>query len=156
MSKLIAVVFPIAISLFAIVCLSCDDYNIVEPRFYDTDEIIEIPDCYRSVDTTGGGDTTAVDTVPHLLPATYWVEACWIQRDAGDLYVGWSIPRSSHVKAYIIRNNGEVEVVLENGFSWPGYHGRLWSAEENGVYGISLQAGKHRETIWFEVEMTIE
>ncbi|MCK4461146.1 MAG: hypothetical protein KAW46_05045 [candidate division Zixibacteria bacterium] len=153
MSKLITQVSPIAVTLLAIACLSCDDYNIVEPRFYSEDEIVEFADCARDpfVEPTGAAFDSITIVLPKLIPALYAVDGCWYNRAEGVLAVFVALPEAGPTKVSILNSGGGVEAVLFDGSEQAGYLVFPWVAKKDGVYAISLQA-RFSVVLWFEVD----
>lgn len=157
MSKLIACVLPFAISLLAIVFVGCDDYNIVEPRFYMEDDLVEIRDCGGDpfVEPEEGidDDGNRIFVVqPKLIPTMFSVDACWHKRDEGIMAVFFALPIASSVTMSILNSGGGVEEVLFDGSEQAGYYVVPWVVEKDGVYALSLQTERWIMAVWFEVK----
>ena len=155
MSKLTGVIFLVVASLFVIACMSCDDYNIVEPRFYDEDDLVEFADCGRDPFVVepidGAGDTIGI-VQPKLIPANYDLGACWYTRAEGRLAVAFALPQMSSLKLSVLNSGSGIEAVLFEGVETAGYYVVPWVVEEDGVYAISAQTEGWTEVIWFEVK----
>ena len=155
MAKLIAQIFPITVALLAVACLSCDDYNIVEPRFYSEDDVVEFGECewhtsvVRSQEVTGGA---LVDSGwPVIPPAVFGASACWDSRDEQTLMVYVTMPMMGSLKVSILNSGGGLESVPFNDVVTAGLHRCSWVAGDKGVYAISVQTSYAGDVVWFEV-----
>ena len=118
----------------------CDDYNIVEPRFYSGDDVVELGDC--------GADLTDF--------SVFSVNACWLTgRPERSLAFAWRTMDSGPLKVTILNSAGVVETVVADGQSIPSaivLSGDIpWGDREDGVYGISMQSKHRTVVVWFEV-----
>ncbi|MDH3890460.1 MAG: hypothetical protein OEV49_05200 [candidate division Zixibacteria bacterium] len=143
-----------AILLFAITCLSCDDYNIVEPRFYDKDDIVEFANCDKDplADPVDGTEDAIGVLYKNGVPAGFAVGGCWIDRAEGVLAVFAGLPLAGSYKVSILNSGGELETILFDGAAEAGAISAQWLAKEAGVYGISLETDRWGGVLWFEVD----
>lgn len=131
----------------------CDDYNIVEPRFYSEDEVVEFGDCARDpfVEPAGAAFDSITIVLPKLIPDRYAVDGCWYNRAEGMLAVFVALPVAGSFKVSILNSGGGVEAVLFDGLDQAGVYVFPWVAKEDGIYAISTQAEHTTVVAWFEV-----
>ncbi len=126
----------------AIFCFAgCDSYNIVEPRFYSQKDIIDVPAC----DEYEGS----------------WREGiCWKDKSQEQLGILFSFKEEpTHVRLSILGSAGNVARTLVDELCSAGNHMVNWDGKDDegkkiddGVYGVSLQAGNTKWVIWFKVD----
>ncbi|MDH3890459.1 MAG: hypothetical protein OEV49_05195 [candidate division Zixibacteria bacterium] len=137
---------------------SCDEYNIVEPRFYSEDDIVEFGICERRIDTLSSPTqyvTThaSVDSGgPPDLPVGFGASLCWDSRDEQLLLIYVFMPAMGALEVSILNSGGGVESVQWAGPRSAGIHLITWLAEEDGVYAISAHSRHATEVVWFEVK----
>lgn len=152
MSKLITQVSPIAVTLLAIACLSCDDYNIVEPRFYSEDEIVEFGVCeWVTIAERSDSMASTALGVSGGEPAVFAAGACWESSAERLLLVHVSMPMMGSLKVSILNSGGGLESVPFNDVVTAGLHRCSWVAGDKGVYAISVQTSYAGDVVWFEV-----
>jgi len=155
MAKLIAQIFPITVALLAVACLSCDDYNIVEPRFYDEDDLTEFGDCEGDpfVEPEGGANNSGGVVQPKtIIPTMFAVDACWHDRANGVLAVGFAMPVAGQYKLLLLNSGGGVEKVVAVGTEQAGHVVVPCVIENDGVHALSLQVEHVSVVVWFEVD----
>lgn len=115
----------IAVAMAIFCFASCDSYNIVEPRFYSEDDIVDVQ--------WGDASHTWLD-ISFTLP---WVSPykIYILGSAGN----------------IVRSYGGMGDVGVNVVTWDrkDNHGRR---VDKGVYAISLKAGIFKALTWFKID----
>jgi hypothetical protein len=131
----------IGIAVASFCLLSCDSYKIVESRFYSEKDITDVPTC----DEYEGG----------------WHDRiCWGDKSQKQLSILFSFEEDpSHVRLYILGSAGNVVKILVDELCGAGSHMVNWDGRdkegrkiEDGVYGVSLQAGSTKWVIWFEID----
>lgn len=154
MSKLTTHVLPIVILIFAIACLSCDDYNIVEPRFYDEDSLVVFAEC--GYDPFGEPEEVANSlssmNTKWVVPSGFAISGCWIDRAEGVLAVFISLPIASSFTVSLLNSGGGLETVVYGGSAQAGLVGFPCSVDDDGVYALSLQTKHATVVVWFEVK----
>jgi hypothetical protein len=160
MPRRLFVTFMISISLF--VLWSCDDTNLVEPQFGSDDDVVDIPNCnfeYGAppvlIEENGNeyiyaaiADSVHADSV---LPGQYSFDVCWHDLNPRHLVILFQNAHSDEVYLAVINKKGEVEFSSE-GYRSAGDYIFGWTAEEAGVYAVSIRAGEFSDIIWFEVK----
>ena len=142
---------------FLIVCIfaclwqtSCDDYNIVEPRFYEGDDVASLPNC----------EVTEIDESPLLLgivPHTFAAGACWVETpEIGKvIIVRFDLPIQAEVNIGLFNSAGILVTAIAKGTYEGGTHyDYIENADtlERGVYAISFSANDFKDAIWFEID----
>ncbi len=145
-----------ALITFALVVawLGCDEYNIVEPRFYTEDDVVTFAACEHDPFAEPAGAIVEPTTIVQAktIPAIFAVGGCWFDRSAGVLAVAIALPVAGQAKVSILNSAGGVEAVLFEGPHEAGFDAYPWVASEDGVYAISLQVDKGTAVLWFEVD----
>lgn len=154
MSKLFAMTLAVVVLSISIASISCDDYNIVEPRFYSEKDVVELGDCSWGTYSNSVGATDKMSIVSTPLDASfdYSVHGCWHN---GQLYVRFVTPESGRIKVTIQNSAGGVVLVVHEGHVGAAVHqmvwGIPWEDKDAGVYGLSLQTWDETVVVWFEV-----
>lgn len=120
---------------------ACDDYNIVEPRFYSEDDVVEFGECGVDLYELTG----------------FSVDACWWSEGSDRmLFIAIAVVDSGPAKLTILNSAGAVDTVLYERPTLPGVMflsgGIPWGDREDGVYGLSLQTERNTVVHWFEVK----
>jgi len=140
--------FLIFVTLASLVIITaCDDHNVVEPRFYDEDDILEFDDCPE-----------APPKATAEIPDAYALGVCWVSRGEGILGIYLALPVAGDYSISIVSGSGELlDSITE--FAEAGYKTILWMGTDkdgdkvdDGVYSLVVIAGSLKETIWFEIE----
>ena len=154
MSRQITFIFPLVIAIFAIACLSCDDYNIVEPRFFDEDSLVVFGDCETDpyVDPDSVAINLTVVVAKQEVPDRYGVDACWFDRAEGVLAVFIAMPTSGSYTISLLNSGGGVETVIHEGDAEAGYLVFPCTVDEDGVYALMLKTEPITVVVWFEVK----
>lgn len=132
---------------------ACDDYNIVEPRFYDDGDIFEFGICERDFDTTSVRSQAVTTTalVDSGGPIGFGTEVCWDRNTEKLLRIFVVMPMSGALTVSILNSGGGVESVVWDGRTYAGVYLYSWVADSDGVYAISLQTFRATIVVWFEV-----
>lgn len=154
MPKLITCVLPFAISLFAITFLSCDDYNIVEPRFFDEDSLVVFAVCdgdpYAEPEEVANRLSNMSTKL--VVPDRYEVDACWFNPTEGILAVIIGMPVAGSYTVSLLNSGGGVEKVIHEGEDEAGYMVFPCTVDEDGVHALSLRTKHGSVVVWFEVK----
>lgn len=143
------------LSLLSVTMLifACDDYNIVEPRFYDEDDLVEFAECEGDPFAEPIANTGSIGVVQkNVVPAGYTVDACWFNRADGILAVFIALPAAGSFTVSLLNSGGGVEAVIYEGVIEAGSLVVPWVVEEDGVYALSLQVDQWSVVVWFEVK----
>lgn len=154
MSRLFAMTLAIAVLSISIASMSCDDYNIVEPRFYSEDDLVELVECDWDphTESIGAVDDLSIVVTPKEVSTTATVDGCWYNRYGHRLVVTFQVPVSSQVKISILNSSGGVKWILFDRKTLGGWVSVPWVDEDDGVYAISMQTERETEVVWFEVK----
>lgn len=152
MSRLFTLAIAAVVLSISIASMSCDDYNIVEPRFYDEDDVRAIPDEHGP----GGWcplfpDTTGIQP-KNLIPNLYYHRVAWHDRAARTLLVEYGVPKSGNVELTLINSGGGLIARLASGQHDVGNYVLGYVIDEAGIYGVSMEAGFYARTNWYRVE----
>lgn len=143
------------------VFISCDTQSIVEPRFFEDSEIMDVVAC------EGGPvecDTSVIRATGGALPGAFWTGVCRSANDARKLFFQLDMPASAKGKWLLIGAGGNTVLVLidqdqvQAGHWHFGWCGRDSDGKEvgAGVYGVTFRmvTGGHvyTQTRWFELE----
>ena len=130
------------VALVACGVISCDKYNIVEPRFYSEGDIVDIPIC-------GDGPEPGFE-----LPTCFSLNLCWLDKAGKVLFVYYDLPVASHVQLYLLGSGGYVvQTLVDSTLAAGSYQETLvFEDDEDGVYALRMNAGDFEATIWFEIE----
>ena len=143
------------IALVACGVLSCDNYNIVEPRFYSEGDIVDIPICEgvdgetSSLRPGGDGPEPGFE-----VPASFSLDLCWLDKAGKVLFLCYDLPVASRVRLYLLGSGGYVvQALVDSTLAAGSYQETLvFEDDEDGVYALRMNAGAFEVTIWFEVE----
>lgn len=155
MSRQLTLIIFVIISIFAIACLSCDDYNIVEPRFYDADDVVEIPmmefaDVWCAMVADSGGFATIRG---NLIPESIKVEYSWCDQEGMVVVVVVTLPIYADVRLIALNSGGGISKTLVERRCQVGRFFVEWTPAHNGIYGLVLSVDEYRiGPIWVEVE----
>lgn len=132
----------------------CDDYNIVEPRFYNADDLVELVECDwdRYTESIGAADNLSIVSTPKEVSTAATVDGCWYNRYGHRLVVTFQVPVSNQVKISILNSSGGVKWILFDRKSLGGWVSVPWVDEDDGVYAISMQTELETVVVWFEVK----
>ncbi len=154
MPRRVIVLLTIAIIMTAALYWGCDDYNIVEPRFYNSDDVVSIPVredagilCAMVADS--GGFSPLYD---HRLPDMFAVSCSWCDQMGTAAVVVVRLPMGGDVRLLALNSGGGTSETLVEKRCGAGSYLVLWTPERDGVYGFSVQNWDYHKTIWFEVE----
>lgn len=157
MSKLTAAVLPLAITLFAIAWFACNDYNVVEPRFYSTDDLAELAPTESSgwicqmVADSGGG--LVVRRPAKLIPEMFQIQVGWCDNTSRSLAIACSIPVGGHTSLLLLNSGGGIDKTLVRVDIQAGYFYLVWVPEQEGVFGLVLLTDEYRfGPVWIEVD----
>ena len=144
------------IALVACGVLSCDNYNIVEPRFYSEGDIVDIPVC-EGVDgetpsLCPGGNGAVCE-----IPPGFSLGLCWLDKAGRALFVYYELPIAGHVQLCLLGSGGYVvQTLVDSTLEAGSYQGILvFEDDEDGVYALRMlrmNVSGFEGTIWFEVE----
>ncbi len=155
---LVATLALFAIALVAIHLVGCDEYNVVEPRFFSSNDIVDVPECPQSdgLDNLLHGnnrrDYPWGKPCSVELPTNYSVRLCWWDKLGRELAVSYGLPCAGDATIRILDNGGDVVATLLNREMAAGAWAEPWVAEEEGTYAVSLSSGGFRSVTWFEVD----
>lgn len=145
-----------AIFFLLLLNFACDDSNIVDPRFYSDDQVVEL------TDLNSEGDNFSCDSIHtgHSLPTEYSVGAIWFDKARKQLQVELYLPVSSDTRLAIVGSAGEVVKIFLNGPTGAGFWRFDWCCVDedgksvsSGIYGVSVRAGDpvFKKTRWFKI-----
>jgi hypothetical protein len=123
--------------------MTCDSYNIVEPRFYSDSDIVELSVC----------PPDKSDPPDPIRPAAYAASVCWLDEDNKKMRVTLHMPESNDYLISLVGSAGNTLRTL-NG-SGVGVIDVVFDASgvlEDGVYGVSVIVGDWQDATWFEIE----
>jgi hypothetical protein len=142
-----------ALLLCSMACLAqmgCDDYNIVEPRFYGKDDVQKLPICEP--------EDIEPETAPaKVIPVSFGGGICWLESpEIGDaIVVQFNLPMSTEVDIGLFNSAGLLVKQIAHGALEAGTHtAKIGNAAslKSGVYAISMTAGDFSDVIWFEID----
>jgi len=137
------------------VCQGCDEFNVVEPRFYVADDVLKIPDCFHD-----GFSHPPLDSlnIVHKIepPRSFELAACQCHENKDVLIVRFGNATSSHITIYLLDGGGNASKTLFDGFREMGVYFMAADMHDKspGPYGIyALMRGDYGEyglVYWFE------
>ncbi|MDH3890458.1 MAG: hypothetical protein OEV49_05190 [candidate division Zixibacteria bacterium] len=132
---------------------SCDDYNIVEPRFYSEDDVYDIADCGYDpfAELAANLDSAGNSVRPKRIPSNYAAYACWFDRTEGILAVGIALPVGTDYTVSLLDSGGGVKAIIHEGTEPAGEYVFPCVVDDTGIYALSLQADRATVVVWFEV-----
>ena len=125
MFRLQTVISAIVTISLVMACAGCDKYNIVEPRFYSEDDVVEFGECGWDPYPKFAGASDKLLIVSTSLEAStdYSVDGCWYNRE---LYVTWVTPEPGQITLTILNSVGGVEIVMYDGYTEAAVHQMVW------------------------------
>jgi hypothetical protein len=144
----------VIIAAIVVCCVfSCDKYNVVEPRFYSEDDIVNIPVCEGI-----GGKALSLcpedNVIIHEIPPDFYLSMCWLNKAERTLFVYCGLPTASYIEIHLLGSSGYVVQTLIDSSLEAGmvYDTLSLKSYEDGVYAIRMNACGYEGTVWFEIE----
>ena len=146
-SHFIHLLIAVAIALFCLA--SCDDYNIVEPRFFSEKDITDVPICEEE---NGGGNEGGI-------VEAYYMSICWEDQSKKRLTISYSIARDTQVQICIYGRGLDIIKALVNAHQTAGRHSVYWDLRDNkgkkvdgGLYMVRICTDGYAESKYFEID----
>ena len=142
------------INLFIFLMLSfsvmCDNYNIVEPRYFSNEDLVEFP----VGNPNNSNDNNEGEIGVGQTPTDYELTPFWNSASKDTLFIQFTNPKDSYAKLLILKWNGSVFETLMDRNITAGTFRYDYNAKkfEKRIYGISLQLDSWLKVLWFEIK----
>jgi hypothetical protein len=139
-----------------LVVSACDNYNIVEPRFYSDDQLENLVDLNES-----NADSLCDSTwLGHGLPTAFSLGVGWLNKSEHHLIVTLALPITSEARVAVLGSSGNVVKMLFDSTGIGQWAFNWCCRDENGnevpkgIYGVTMFTiyKSLQRTVWFKIE----
>lgn len=115
----------------------CDNYNIVEPRYFNNNDLIEFP--------------IVEPNIPNEMPKETDIFPYWSSDNNDILYIIFELPKDGLVKLDILNHNGSIFKKLMDARKPSGiYKVTYINKLDKDIYGISIKIDSWYKVLWFK------